>query len=134
MRLPRYLVVGGACALINNALVIALSWRGFDYFMSTWLAFGPVLVLGYAAHTTVTFRMSTSWPAFGRYTLAMLANYPMWLTSLYILCDVFGLSVTISAPIMTGLLFVWNYLSSQWALSETTSNLLMQISRRQPRV
>jgi len=53
MRQARYLAVGGACALLNNILVIAFAHAGAGYATASVLAFGPLLVFGYALATIV---------------------------------------------------------------------------------
>jgi putative flippase GtrA len=116
MKFPRYIIIGGVCALISNILIIGFARSGFNYFLATCLAFGPVLLVGYALHTSFTFETSASWLSFGRYTLSMLVNYPVWFASLYLFCNLFGVSVTIAAPATTIILFIWNYLSAGWAL------------------
>jgi putative flippase GtrA len=116
MRPARYLVVGAACALLNNILVIAFAYYGAGYALATALAFGPVLAFGYGAHTMFTFGASASFASFGRYTLAMLANYPLWIAALFVQCDLLGLPVAAAAPTTTALVFLFNYVSAGWAL------------------
>ncbi|MGC2221063.1 MAG: GtrA family protein [Methylocella sp.] len=116
MTLSRYVFAGAACAAMNNILVIGLAGFGIHYFFSTALAFVPVLCVGYGVHTNFTFHSSASWPSFIRYTLAMLMNYPIWLIGLYVLCDLFGVSISLAAPTTTALVFSWNFISTRWAL------------------
>jgi putative flippase GtrA len=116
MTLSRFVFVGAACATLNNILVIGLAGFGIHYFFSTALAFVPVLCVGYAVHTNFTFRSFASWPSFIRYTLAMLMNYPIWIIGLYVLCDLFGVSISRAAPTTTALVFSWNLVSTRWAL------------------
>lgn len=116
MRFSRFILIGGVCALLNNILVIALSHCGIHYLGASLLAFGPVLVVGYALHTVFTFEAPASWLSFGRYALAMAANYPIWIVALYTFCDLLGFSVTIAAPVTTALVVLWNYSSARWAL------------------
>lgn len=116
MRFSRFILIGGVCALLNNILVIGLSHCGIHYLGATLLAFGPVLVVGYALHTVFTFEAPASWLSFGRYALAMAANYPIWIVALYTFCDLLGFSVTIAAPVTTTLVMLWNYSSARWAL------------------
>lgn len=116
MTLSRFVFVGAACAALTNILVIGLAGFGIHYFFSTALAFVPVLCVGYGLHTNFTFRSSASWPSFIRYTLAMLMNYPIWIIGLYVLCDLFGISISLAAPTTTALVFSWNFVSARWAL------------------
>jgi putative flippase GtrA len=116
MTLSRFVFVGAACAALNNILVIGLAAFGIHYFFSTALAFVPVLCVGYAVHKNFTFCSSASWPSFIRYTLAMLMNYPIWIIGLYVQCNLFGVSISVAAPMTTALVFAWNFVSTRWAL------------------
>lgn len=117
MRPARYLIVGGACALVNNILVIAFAYMGAGYGKASALAFGPVLAFGYASHTFFTFETSASLVSFVRYALTMLTNYPLWIVSLFVLCDLLSLPVQIAAPLTTALAFAANYVMAKWALN-----------------
>jgi putative flippase GtrA len=112
----RYVITGGACAVLNNLLVINFAHAGVGYLTATALAFGPVLSVGYALHTLFTFGASVSLLSFGRYTLAMLTNYPLWIASLFLLCDLCRLPVALAAPLATVILFVFNYILIKWSL------------------
>jgi putative flippase GtrA len=117
MKLTRFVIVGGLCAVLANAAIILLVRAGFGTIASTILAFVPVLLVGYALHAAFTFRSPLSGVSFGRYTLAMVANFPVWIGALYVLCDLLKISVTIAAPVTTVLIFLWNYLSGGWAFA-----------------
>jgi putative flippase GtrA len=122
MRLPRFVLVSGVCALLSNVLVISFAQVGLGYIAASLLAFGPVLLVGYALHSLVTFGTPVSQLSFIRYTLAMAANFPLWIGLLFVFCDVFKVAVAIAAPATTLLIFLWNYLSAKWAfLSPATS-------------
>ncbi len=114
--LPRYIGVGAACAALNILLMMVLDVLGFGYLSATFIAFVPVLVFGYALHATCTFQAPVSWRSFGRYTLAMLTNYPFWLASMYVLVERCGLRIALAAPITALTIFAWNYLVSSLAL------------------
>jgi putative flippase GtrA len=116
MRLPRFLLFGALCAALNNALVIGLVGAGFGPFAASLLAFPPVLTLGFALHSRLTFETSMSPAALWRYALAMATNFPAWSASLFILCDLLGAPVAFAAPSTTAPLVAWNYLSARRAL------------------
>jgi putative flippase GtrA len=116
MRLSRFVLIGGLCALLSNVLVITFTHFGFGYLVASCLAFGPVLLVGYLLHTSVTFETSASPLLFARYALAMAANFPLWIAALYLFCDVLNVPVAIAAPTTTALIFLWNYTSTKWAL------------------
>jgi putative flippase GtrA len=124
MRFSRFVLVGGLCAILNNVLVIAFVHYGFGYLAATLLAFGPVLFVGYALHTIVTFKTSVSHLSFVRYTLAMATNFPIWIAALYVFCGAFGIAVTIAAPATTLLIFLWNYISARWALLSASGHCI----------
>ena len=111
----RFVVVGGLCAALNNVAVIFLVRHGFGGVTASVIAFGPVLLVGYALHSMFTFGTQPTRVTFGRYTLAMLSNFPVWAALLYVFCDVLRISVALVAPAATVLIFLWNYASSRWA-------------------
>ena len=117
MSLPRFVVVGGVCAVLSNIAVIVLVPAGFGIVTASLISFAPVLLVGYVLHTTFTFRRGPSWGSFARYSLGVAANFPIWVSALYVLCDLLKISITIAAPATTALLFLWNYLSGVWAFA-----------------
>ena len=112
----RYLAVVTICAIVNNVLLIALVKAGFHYFVGIWLAYVPMTVFGYALHVTVTFRTRPTLSGFVRYGLAMLANYPLWIGSLFVLSDLFRAPITVATPIGTVITFFGNYVATHWAI------------------
>lgn len=117
MRLTRFAMVGALCALLTNAAVIVLARAGLGTLAASVLAFVPVLLVGYALHAAFTFRSQPSRVSFARYTLAVAANFPIWIGALYVLCDLLKIPVTIAAPAATLLIFLWSYLSGGWAFA-----------------
>jgi putative flippase GtrA len=116
MRLSRFLTVGVLCALLNNLLMIVFAAWGCNYLTATFLAFVPVLIVGFVLHTRVTFQTPASVASFCRYTVSMATNYPAWLLCLYLFCDLGGIAVKFAAPATTVLMFAWNFLIARWAL------------------
>jgi putative flippase GtrA len=117
MRLTRFVMVGALCALLTNAAIILLVRAGLSTLGATVLAFVPVLLVGYALHAAFTFRRQPSRMSFGRYTLAVAANFPIWIGALYVLCDLLKIPVAIAAPATTLLIFLWSYLAGGWAFT-----------------
>jgi len=115
VRLSRFAVVGAFCALLSNLAVIALVRLGLGSLIASLLAFGPVLIIGYALHSLFTFATQPSPMTFMRYALAMAGNFPVWAAALYLFGDVLNVSVTLVAPAATLLIFVWNYVAARWA-------------------
>jgi len=116
MRFPRFVVVGGLCALLSNAAVIGLVRLGFTSIVASLLAFPPVLLIGYALHSMFTFGAPATRVSFGRYALAVATNFPAWAALLYIFCDLLHVTVSIVAPAATALIFLWSYVAARWAL------------------
>lgn len=114
MTLPRFVLVGGSCAVLNTALVIILVRHGLSSTVASVVAFGPVLLVGYSLHCWFTFRAEPNRTSFIRYSLAVSANFPLWVAGLFLLCDILKLDIAIAAPALTGMLFAWNFASARW--------------------
>jgi SAM-dependent methyltransferase len=117
----RYLAVAATCAVVNNFLLIELVKVGVNYFVAIWLAYVPMVLLGYALHATITFRIDASSRTLLRYAMAMLANYPLWIASLFVLYHVMTLPITVAAPLGTVVAFIGNYLAAHWAIMNSIS-------------
>jgi putative flippase GtrA len=118
-RFVRYSGVGAICAVLNNVFLIVIVGMGFGYLPGLMILCLPMLIIGFALHTILTFEVKpTAW-AFLRYSLAMLANYPMWIASLFMLCDVLKVPIFIASPAGTLFVFFWNYLSTHWAIARS---------------
>ncbi len=115
-RAPRYTAVSLFCVLFNNALLIAFDAAGIHYSAAVLISAGVMIPLAYALHCTLTFAVEPGWRAFARYFGVQIVNTPMaWLLFLLI-HDWGGLPMLIAAPVVTGLLFPWNFFSSGWAI------------------
>jgi putative flippase GtrA len=79
------------------------------------LALGPTLLIGYVLHVAVTFEAKASPAAFLRYGTGIIAGYPVWLATLFLLCNMLKLSVVVAGPLGTLLMFFWNYALTHWA-------------------
>lgn len=115
----RYVFVGGVCAALNNILLIAAVSAGLHYLNALCLVCLPMLVLGYVLQVKVTFEAVPSTGSFLRYSLAILASYPIWIASLYVLCDVVDLRIYIAGPIATVTVFAVNYVAAHWAIERS---------------
>jgi putative flippase GtrA len=122
MRFPRYVIVGGLCAILSNATVIVLARHGFGSIVASVIAFGPMLLIGYALHAFFTFGTQPTRLSFRRYALAMLANFPLWAASLGLFSDLLKIPVAIVAPATTLIIFLWNYISARWAFLSHARN------------
>lgn len=114
MTLPRFVIVGGSCALLNTVLVIVLVNHGLSDTIASVVAFGPVLLVGYSLHCWFTFGAEPSRTSFIQYALAVSANFPLWIAGLFVLCNLLRLDIAIAAPALTAVLFAWNFASAKW--------------------
>lgn len=115
-RAPRYTAVSLFCVLLNNVLLIALDAAGIHYGAAVLISAGVMIPLAYALHSTLTFAVEPGWRAFARYFGVQIVNTPIaWLLFLLI-HDWSGVPMLFAAPLVTGLLFLWNFFSSGWAI------------------
>ena len=105
----RFLLVGGICAALNTIIMTVLSERGFGILLASVLTFLPVLFVGYALHAAFTFRMRASKQSLVRYSVTMLANFPLWITFITIFADLANLLMQIAAPLTIASIFAWNF-------------------------
>jgi putative flippase GtrA len=117
----RFAIVGLICAVAHNAILIGLDRWHVHYAVSCVVSFGVVVLLGYSLHLRFTFSEVWSAGSIGRYALSMAANYPIALALLFVMCDLAGWPVTVAAPASTGLMFMWNYTASRWAIVRKAS-------------
>jgi putative flippase GtrA len=89
---------------------------GLDYLSGLFVVCFPMLAIGFALHCWVTFETRPSVVAFLRYSAAILANYPLWIGSLFVLCDLAHLPIIVASPVSTLFLFFWNYVATHWAI------------------
>lgn len=112
----RYVLVGGVCAGLHNAVMLACAQFHIHYSVSSLVSYTIVMLVGYSLHTTFTFSVPRTRSGFIRYVGATASNYPISVFLLFVLVDLAGVSLTASVPISTALLIVWNYLANRWAL------------------
>ena len=115
-RTGRYAQVGLLCALINNAIVIGMDRIGYHYAASVTLGFFVVMVVGYLLHSAYTFRVTPSFGGWLRFVGANLSGFPLSMGSMFVLCDIIGISASVAMPIATVILFAWNYLLAHWLI------------------
>ncbi|MEI5689066.1 MULTISPECIES: GtrA family protein [Sphingomonas] len=118
--IPRYLVVGGSCALINTTVLVGAGALGLPLGLSIAVSFIIVCLAGYALHAAVTFDAPRHWRGFLRYTLAMAANLPMSTLLLWLFARVLHWPMALAAPAVTATMLAVNFLSSRWAITHPT--------------
>jgi putative flippase GtrA len=117
LTLSRFMLVGLACALLHNAIMIAGDRVGLHYAVSSVLSFCIVVTLGYWLHSGWTFsQVERSRSSFARYTFTASANLPLSIAGMFVFVDLGGLSVPVASPLVTVLLFAFNFTASRWAL------------------
>jgi putative flippase GtrA len=113
----RVLAVGGVCAVVHNAIMIAGDRVGLHYALSLVVSFVVVVLIGYGLHSRWTYKAAVRGASsFWRYAVVASANYPASLVGMFVFVDLLGFSVPIASPVVTVLLFAMNYLGNQWAL------------------
>jgi putative flippase GtrA len=115
-RPTRYVIVGLTCALANNVVMIAGDWVGIHYLVMSFISFLIVTPLGYVLHSGFTFGAHLSLIGLIRFASGMAAGFGVFLLSMVLLCSGLGLPVAIATPITTVILFVWNYVTTHWAI------------------
>ena len=116
-RSRRYVAVSILCALLHNGIMIGLDRMGLHYVLCQTASAAVLLPVGYLLQGYLTFGVERSWRDFGRYSAALLTNYPVAIAVLWLLCDVLALDMIWAAPISMVVLFMWNYVTSAWAFS-----------------
>jgi putative flippase GtrA len=117
MVVGRFLGVGLACAILHNAVMIAGDLAGWHYVASSFVSLVVVTIFGYLLHSGWTFPgAERSRTSFVRYAVTVSANLPLSLAGLYVLVDLLGLPVPIAAPVVTVVLFAFNFTANRWAL------------------
>jgi putative flippase GtrA len=117
LALSRFLLVGLTCALLHNVIMIVGDRVGLHYAVSSVLSFCIVVTVGYRLHSGWTFAQAErSWSSFARYALTASANLPLSIAGMFVFVDLDGLSVPVASPLVTVLLFAFNFAASRWAL------------------
>ena len=117
----RYLFVGAACAALNNIIIIGANWFGYHYALSTIAALLLVTPFGFWLHSRFTFDAALSWRSLGTFFLGVAAGFPLSLSVMAVLCSALHVKVIFAAPLTTGILFAWNYVSARLAITGVSS-------------
>lgn len=116
-RIPRYLAVGGSCALLNIIVLVGGETLGLPLAVSVAASFVIVCLAGYLLHAAVTFGAPRHRHGFLRYTLAMAASLPASALLLWLFARVLHWPMGLAAPAVSVTMLVVNFLSSRWAIS-----------------
>ena len=112
----RYLISGGACALANNALLVAGARAALGILELTVLSFLVIGTVGYVAHVHFTFRQAPGWRSYARFMAGLALGVPAAYAILALLCDVLHIPMLAAAPIATIVLLFYNYMSARLAI------------------
>lgn len=115
-RLFRYLGVGGACAALHNLVMIVGDRGGVPYPLSICVSYVLVVLLGYALHTTITFREPRTGRGLLRYAAAMAGSIPATLLLLLVFRTWLRWPMVYASPVATVTMLAANYLTSLWAI------------------
>ena len=116
-RASRYLFVSLFCILVNNGVLIALDAAGIHYIIGVVISATLMIPLGFILQSRITFATTgAAWPGFVRYSAVMVLNTPLAWLLLWAIHGQAGISMIYASPLMTAILFVWNYLASGWAI------------------
>lgn len=117
-RTSRYAQVGLLCALINNAIVIGMDHFSYAYALSVTLASLVSLTVGYLLHSAYTFRARATVGGWLRFCTANVSGFLISMALMFVMCSLIGLSASLAMPIVTVILFVWNYLVAHLVIAE----------------
>jgi putative flippase GtrA len=112
----RYLAGGLACALLYNAIVIAMSACGMPYPPALVLSFLVATPVGYAIHSAYTFEQAYSARRLQRFMVAAVSGFFISAALTALFCSGLGMPVAVATPIATVLMFFWNFAVSRWAI------------------
>jgi putative flippase GtrA len=115
-RSPIYVTVSVVCVLFNNVLLIWLDRLSVYYAVSVIISAAVMIPLSFVLHSRFTFAVEPSALSFWRYASVQIVNTPAAWLLLLIIHDKGGVPMIYAAPIVTFILFVWNFAGSGWAM------------------
>ena len=113
---PRYLVIAATCVLLNNTFLIGLDALGVHYVITVIASAMLLIPLSYWLHLRFTYRLEGGQRSFWRYAGVQAVNTPAALALFFLIHDLAGLPMTAAAPLITVLMFLYNFSGSFWAI------------------
>jgi putative flippase GtrA len=111
-----YVAVSAFCVLFNNLLLICLDRVHVHYSVSVLISAAVMIPLSFFLHARFTYAVELTSSAFWRYASVLVCNTPAaWLLFL-VIHDLGGLPMLYAAPVVTLILFIWNYILTGWAM------------------
>lgn len=105
----RYLIGAVICAALNNVILIGGDALGFGYVLLSVTCFVVTGTFAYAFHSYVTFRKEMQVKGYFLYMAGILMGLPVSILFMHGLYDLLGLPMWIAAPLLTVIMFVYNY-------------------------
>jgi putative flippase GtrA len=119
----RYLAGGIACALLHNVIVIVASAYGMPYPAALVLSFCVVTPIAYMIHSAYTFEAGCSTRRLHRFMAGAASGFLVSAALMALFCSGLGTPVAIATPIVTVLLFLWNFALARWAILDLLTPL-----------
>lgn len=116
MILPRFLIVGCVCTMLNIVVMTGAEALHLPLAAGIAASFAIVCVTGYLLHAAVTFGAPTSRCGFARYVLAMAAGLPASVLLLWLFARLLNWPMPIAVPVATIAMMGLNFFSSRWAI------------------
>jgi putative flippase GtrA len=116
-QIGRFSIVSVACSLLNIIILILGDWFHLHYVLSVVISFAICVVIGYFAHSRVSYSVDISRDGFGRYCFAMALNIPVSISAVFIFHDVGKLPMSLAAILATGTTVIYNFAASRWAIA-----------------
>lgn len=114
-RAVRYLVGGALCAILNNLILIAGSYLGFGYVGLAVAGYAITGTFGYVFQSLITFRRQLRWSSYSLFMSGSLLGLIASIAILYVLCTLLSLPMWIAAPLLTGVMLIYNYISAKFS-------------------
>lgn len=111
----RYAIGAVLAAGLNNVILIAGDHLGFGYVFLSVLCYAVTGTLAYGFHGAVTFRKALSFSSYLLFMGGLLLGLGLSVVCLYVLCTLLGTPMWIAAPVLTVVMFVYNFLSAKFA-------------------
>lgn len=113
---PRYAAVGALFAFLNALMLIGFDLLGLHYALALLASALTLVPLSYWVHLQFTYGVAGGIDSFLRYCGTQLVSMPLSLVMLFLVHDLGGVPMAWAAWIVLGLMFLYNFLSSYWAI------------------
>jgi putative flippase GtrA len=110
----RYLLIGGACAASQNAIIIALSWIGHSYLLANLASAILFVPLGYLLHSIFTFRVTPSGKGLRHFAGGQIAGIPLSSVLLWLTHGICRIPIHLASPFVTALMALYGFMMARW--------------------